>query len=822
MNAMQAVWLQNMRLKSVGTLLRWLSSATSSSYSTMKAETFTFSKGTSIFSCANVNFKGLDARLAIEAAKAATVDACAALGMGKAPSFLLAFSSAPAPLLKPMLEAVTHSAPPGTPLSGCSSLKFTCLGTKTPQGRNHITLAAAYLPGSKVQAFMSQEDSLPVIPDLPRALLKKEHQFIVLSALQSHLDLKGRLESLFGNGSCLAAAAGTLTTGIRRTAMVQPNLPPEMSFTVSPDSTSIPSSSASSVGGIALDNSALEEGQEETTGGSYPGFIKSVDADSFSMGPVSKSGNIDGSETVVAPPGGLDEATEDLVAAANQALELAMERRGQPVRGGRSSREASSGMVASSLPISLASLIGSSSADLNAIFSEKLATSQAPLVFHGTQLHSNGCVGVVLMPAEEDGAGSRLPPAVVATMARAMLGQDRFSVLDVQEDALRFFQPRHTAPGLFLENPKQLKTEAKSWIPTSGLNISTSQQTSTSQAWRQPHTPSQLNERMEAGSSDYDRSSSSSSSSSGQTSSSTNSDAAAFSAQSLKALPMFELGKDFVLLPGQVTQLRVFEKRYQLLMKHVLQRGGCFGFPIDKDLGITAVVQQYLLNEGEFYVVVEGGHRFSYRKGVRGCFVLPGTFGLSAVNANLFHDRRLDSPQEAAAVVALSQQLVTLVHEGVLTSQASSQVVSSAGMFAAALHMAGGTAEGAPAAAAMAAREARVGVQQEGRARAAVNTSRGLLGALDMEASIEAAKACMDLERSQALSLYLAACMPVDQETKRHWLMTTSTLERLREQVEKMQLPNLRMATSTEIMRQRRDHPLRDLVHVPWSDEENI
>jgi hypothetical protein len=81
---------------------------------------------------------------------------------------------------------------------------------------------------------------------------------------------------------------------------------------------------------------------------------------------------------------------------------------------------------------SLAALIGSSSADLTAIFSEKLAGSQAPLVFHGGQVHSTGCVGMVLMPDEGDGAGRRLPPAVVATMARAMLGQDRFSVLDVQ------------------------------------------------------------------------------------------------------------------------------------------------------------------------------------------------------------------------------------------------------------------------------------------------------------------------------------------------------------------------------------------------------
>ena len=39
------------------------------------------------------------------------------------------------------------------------------------------------------------------------------------------------------------------------------------------------------------------------------------------------------------------------------------------------------------------------------------------------------------------------------------------------------------------------------------------------------------------------------------------------------------------------------------------------------------------MNDAEFYVTVEGGGRFSYRKGQRGCQVLPGTFGLTAVNA---------------------------------------------------------------------------------------------------------------------------------------------------------------------------------------------
>ena len=46
---------------------------------------------------------------------------------------------------------------------------------------------------------------------------------------------------------------------------------------------------------------------------------------------------------------------------------------------------------------------------------------------------------------------------------------------------------------------------------------------------------------------------------------------------------------------------------------------------------------RYLMNDNEFYVIVEGGLRFRYRLGLRGCWVLPGTFGLSAVNATHLH-----------------------------------------------------------------------------------------------------------------------------------------------------------------------------------------
>jgi hypothetical protein len=70
----------------------------------------------------------------------------------------------------------------------------------------------------------------------------------------------------------------------------------------------------------------------------------------------------------------------------------------------------------------------------------------------------------------------------------------------------------------------------------------------------------------------------------------------------------------------------------------------------------------------------------------------------------------------------------------------------------------------------------------------------------------------------QALSLSLAGAMPVDLETRRAWLGTTCTLERLNEQVARLQaFRNVRMASAAEVVQAREGHPLRDLLHM-WGE----
>lgn len=57
----------------------------------------------------------------------------------------------------------------------------------------------------------------------------------------------------------------------------------------------------------------------------------------------------------------------------------------------------------------------------------------------------------------------------------------------------------------------------------------------------------------------------------------------------LELLPVFPLGGASV-FPGQKFNLRVFEKRYRLLMMQAMQQGTCLAFPVD-GAGCTAAVR---------------------------------------------------------------------------------------------------------------------------------------------------------------------------------------------------------------------------------------
>mmetsp|Transcript_29941 Transcript_29941/g.66263 ORF Transcript_29941/g.66263 Transcript_29941/m.66263 type:complete len:305 (+) Transcript_29941:1136-2050(+) len=263
----------------------------------------------------------------------------------------------------------------------------------------------------------------------------------------------------------------------------------------------------------------------------------------------------------------------------------------------------------------------------------------------------------------------------------------------------------------------------------------------------------------------------------------------------LSSLPFFSLGPQFVLFPGELTQLRIFEKRYQRLMREALAQGGCFGFPLG-GLGITACVRRYFLEGSEFYVVIEGGARFKYEPPA--CRVLPGSFGLNTCDVSLARDQEV-RPEEVEAVMQDAGQLVQLVRQGVVTAQSAQ--VSASSMFASALHFAGSMPGGAPAAAASAA----VAAEQEAAgsgARAGQQQGRAAGGPPPL-----------DVQHAEALSLYLAAYMPVDHEVRQQWFRSFSTGARLRDQVARLlHKPNVALATGSEVSKLEAGHPLRALL----------
>lgn len=167
--------------------------------------------------------------------QAAAAAACAALGPGPAPSCLLAFTSVPEPLIRPVLRALSEAS--SAPFAGCNSVQLSC--SRAPAGTFHVTVAAARMPSVRVHAFQSVEvreaasssspyhplphplsqppfslpscchlplllllpllivfvsqDSLPAIPHLSAAL-SSPPQFLVLSAQEAFLQVRDRLE----------------------------------------------------------------------------------------------------------------------------------------------------------------------------------------------------------------------------------------------------------------------------------------------------------------------------------------------------------------------------------------------------------------------------------------------------------------------------------------------------------------------------------------------------------------------------------------------------------------------------------------------------
>ena len=409
---------------------------------------------------------------------------------------------------------------------------------------------------------------------------------------------------------------------------------------------------------------------------------------------------------------------------------------------------------------------------------------------------SSGCTGLVFYPSGSAASSYTAPslglsPSSSALMVRILLGQDRFASLELPDSILTAIRPPPTDPGQFiaLHPPEKNSRAVRSNQPSS-----------------------------------------------------------------IKNLPLFEISRDFVLFPGQSTQMRIFEKRYQYLMQQLVETGGILGLPVNgsRDKGVTASIQSYLLNGSEFYVTVEGSLRFEavtssggsgggggkkggVGRGPSSCRVVPSSFGLTSVNAQALNDESPKDEEESKAVMGLAKEAIKLLHEGAslaMVPEKDESAAKSSGLFLSALHLAGrGRSE------AVKVPPVKVTlVKQSGPPPSSLTEEEPKEAKLEtlppspssyhprLQSQLaERASQALDKrgwEGAMELSLLLGGTMPVEVEARKSWFSTLSTVTRLNDQVKRLrEMPNLRLASSVEVLRLREGHPLRVMLGLPWTIE---
>lgn len=420
----------------------------------------------------------------------------------------------------------------------------------------------------------------------------------------------------------------------------------------------------------------------------------------------------------------------------------------------------------------------------------QLPTPEPMAFFNDSIQRSSGCTGLIFYPSSSpsstsssssEDATSGLSPSSSALMARVLLGQDRFASLELNESTLSVIRPPPTSPGQFLNLQLQSNTNNTKSAPKKSSN------------------------------------------------------------GLIKGLPLFEIGRDFLLFPGQVTQMRIFEKRYQFLMRQLIETDGILGFPIggSKERGITAVVQSYLLNGAEFYVAVEGlgryesesnangggggggggGKKAATGKGSSSCRVLPSSFGLTAVNARPLIDDVPQDDEEVREVMNLAKEAVRLIHEGAslaMVPQRDEDSVKTSSLFLSALHLSGRSPQlPSSSPGSLVAPVKEILPNGEG---GEVQTSSSAHYHPRLQSQL-AERAIQALEKrgweaAMDMSLLLGGVMPVEAEARKAWFSSLSTVQRLRDQVKRLRdLPNLRLASSVDVLRLERVTP----YEWPWA-----
>eukprot|EP00198_Chlamydomonas_reinhardtii_P005284 XP_001694620.1 predicted protein [Chlamydomonas reinhardtii] len=833
-------------------------------------------EGNQVVAAATVTFgarTATEASVAAESTAAAAQDAVqvallalrGALGVESPPSAVVALTSLrlPRPAAAAALTALRQQLGPETALLGCSSRlrlpdERRSLGLTTPPGRTstnatstsgsssggdsaetppsaassspvswpdaasavtaaanavepfHLTLAAAHTPHHEAHVLHCETSSLPRLPHLAEALRgTRPPAFLMLTAADGlGSELLARLENLFP-GSCVGAGvAAQQSARDRRLLLVGgPGRGGGSSSTTG----------AGSGGGSGpRDMASAAGGGSDSAKGPFQRMLLNRDesggglgaAGSEEGGSPSTSGRSDHSSS-----GGAGRRRKAPATAAAQAEAKAASQK-------RDADAAAAAAAESDLDSDDDDEAGDAEDGEEAAAAEVAARLQAlvpPYVAIGDDLHNNGAALLAFFPRSQTAATVAdhlqhvaLRGAALGAVSPPATGLEPYSPLPAAPDNPYYWWPADPAPPHHEVDPHLAPPAAAGAAGTpgaSGDRTAAAKGAATKPDVAGASEPMPQDAAVEEGEQEEVPS------------------AKALSALSegLVGLPLFPL-EGVILFPGQTIQLRVFEKRYRLLVRAAMEQGAAFGL-CWRGTGTTAVVRSYQCPEGgtgDVLVMLEGGVRFSY--GPDDLAVLPASFGLNvAKRAEYLVDEPPPAPEDAAAMVSAARQILDGV-AGALEAATSPSAQKSARTFANALHFASSSSSSDLAASTAphtkqaalppspphqpgAAKQLQPGQQlQPGSGGVDEDEDAALLAA-----DVAEAKAALDVETASLLSLYLAPHIPVHLEgLRREWFTTRSALWRLQQEASWLR-GNSRvcMAVASSVLRLPRDHPLR-------------
>ncbi|KAF5832891.1 hypothetical protein DUNSADRAFT_11041 [Dunaliella salina] len=462
-----------------------------------------------------------------------------------------------------------------------------------------------------------------------------------------------------------------------------------------------------------------------------------------------------------------------------------------------------------------------------------------------------------------------LPPASCALLSQSLLGHERFFSLMISDMALRYLQPPHTPPRTWqhLRRPHKGPSLAAANAAMQHRKRQQQQQQQQQQqlgaapwaCWEEglPCPPvavlpdnvrvsdrwvvswdSGTGSGSKSGSGsdsdpsriDFTNSSSSNRSSSSSSSSSSKGSKEGASGSSLtpsskapqRRLPAASSPWS---LSSQV-QLRIFEKRYQWLIRQAVHQHGCFGIASARGMGTVVFVNRYILNNSDFYIVVEGSSRLLFNP-ARAATV-PASFGLAAVEDVLVvQDQAQLTDAETDLISRTAGQILTLLATGAQAYLGSicDEYTSNAGFsFVGGLMQQQRALQSGSASESDSDSSDSDSDEEDEGADGSLREGHHELGMLVQAYAQQLEGHTLDAASASQFSLMLSALMPIEVEKRRKFMLTFSSKARLSEQKQHLaNFPNVAAAAAVTLMSCPPEHPMRRLLglqHLPQLNQD--